>query len=98
MSVSIEQLEKIAELARLSLSDDEKIRYAQQLSVVLGYIDVLNEVDTSLVDETCQVTCLSDIVRLDEVRPSSEEERKKMIAQFPDKLGNLLRVKKVFSE
>jgi len=98
MSVSIEEIEKIATLARLSLTEEEKNRYAEQLSEVLGYIDMLNEVDTSQVEETCQVTGLSDIVRKDEAIPSSEEKRKKLIAQFPDKMGDLLRVKAVFKE
>ncbi len=98
MSVSIEEIEKIATLARLSLTEEEKNRYAEQLSQVLGYIDMLNEVDTSQVEETCQVTELSDIVRKDEAIPSSEEKRKKLIAQFPDKMGDLLRVKAVFKE
>lgn len=98
MSVSIEQLEQIATLARLSLTEEEKVRYAGQLSQVLDYFDMLNEVDTSMVEETCQVTGLSDIVRHDEVVSSSEEKRKELIAQFPDKLGDLLRVKAVFTE
>lgn len=98
MSVSIEQLEQIATLARLSLTEEEKVRYAGQLSQVLNYFDMLNEVDTSMVEETCQVTGLSDIVRQDEVVSSSEEKRKELIAQFPDKLGDLLRVKAVFKD
>lgn len=98
MSVSIEQIEQIATLARLALTEEEKMRYAQQLTQVLGYIDVLNEVDTSSVEETCQVTGLSDIVRPDEVVTSTEDKRKKLLAQFPDKLGDLLRVKGVFKE
>lgn len=98
MTVTIEQLEKIATLARLSLTEEEKVRYAKQLSQVLDYFDILNEVDTSQVEETCQVTGLSDIVRPDEVVMSTEEKRKKLLAQFPDKLGDLLRVKAVFKD
>ena len=96
MKLEIEDIELIADLARLHLTDEEKERYADQLSAVFDYISMLNEVDTTGVAETCQVTELEDVVREDVVAQSDEETRKKIIAQFPDKVGNLLKVKAVF--
>ncbi|PIZ94144.1 MAG: Asp-tRNA(Asn)/Glu-tRNA(Gln) amidotransferase GatCAB subunit C [Candidatus Magasanikbacteria bacterium CG_4_10_14_0_2_um_filter_41_10] len=96
MKLEIEDIEHIADLARLHLTDEEKERYADQLSAVFDYISMLNEVDTTGVAETCQVTELEDVVREDVVAESDEETRKKIIAQFPDKVGNLLKVKAVF--
>ena len=97
MKLDIQDIEHIAELARLHLSEDEKARYAGQLSAVLDYVEMLNEVDTTGVEETCQVTGLEDVVREDVVVESSEEVKKGILAQFPAKVGNLLKVKAVFT-
>ncbi|MDP2684014.1 MAG: Asp-tRNA(Asn)/Glu-tRNA(Gln) amidotransferase subunit GatC [bacterium] len=94
--LSKEEIEAIAELARLELSDKEKELYAKQLSVVFDYVDILQEVDTADVVETCQVTGLEDVFRVDAVAECESETRKKLIEQFPDRVGDLLRVKQVF--
>ena len=86
----------LATLARLDLSETEKQMYADQLSVVMDYIEILNEVGTEGVEETCQVTGLKNIVRQDEIIECDSDTRKKIISQFPDKEGNLLKVKAVF--
>ena len=64
--------------------------------MILDYIETLSEVPTDGVEETCQVTGLHDVVREDEVKKISEERRKKIIANFPEKSGDLLKVKAVF--
>ncbi|OIO20190.1 MAG: Asp-tRNA(Asn)/Glu-tRNA(Gln) amidotransferase GatCAB subunit C [Candidatus Magasanikbacteria bacterium CG_4_9_14_0_2_um_filter_41_10] len=97
MKLDISDIEHIADLARLHLTDEEKERYADQLSAVFDYIGMLNEVDTTGVAETCQVTGLEDVVREDVAVESDEETRKKIIGQFPNKIGKLLKVKAVFS-
>ncbi len=98
MKLTPEQIEAIAQLARLDLTDKEKKMYAEQLSVVLDYIEMLDEVDTTGIEETCQVTGLEDVVREDVAHECDEETRQKLIAQFPDKMGNLLKVKAVFTD
>lgn len=98
MKLTPQEIEKIATLARLDLSAKEKKMYAEQLSVVFDYIEILNEVDTDDVLETCQVTGLEDVVREDEVASWEDEDKKKLIDNFPDKMGNLLKVKAVFND
>ncbi|MFH1947467.1 MAG: Asp-tRNA(Asn)/Glu-tRNA(Gln) amidotransferase subunit GatC [Candidatus Magasanikbacteria bacterium] len=93
-----QEIEKIAKLARLELTSKEKKMYAEQLSVVLDYVEILNEVDTEGVEETCQVTGLEDVVREDEVHECGEETKEKIIDAFPEKVGELLKVKAVFAE
>ncbi len=97
MKLTPQEVEDIAKLARLELTSKEKKMYAEQLSVVLDYVEMLNEVDTDGVEETCQVTGLEDVVREDEVHECSEETKKKIIKQFPEKVGELLKVKAVFT-
>lgn len=96
MKLTPEQVAKIATLARLALTDQEKAYYAEQLSVIFDYIEILDEVSTDGVDETCQVTGLMDVSREDVVISTDEETRKKFIACFPEKSGDLLKVKAVF--
>lgn len=66
----------MAKLARINLSDSEVKKFAGQLSKVLDYMDILNEVDTSKVPETSQVTGLTNVMEKDEILPaqSSSEE------------------------
>lgn len=97
MSLTVADIEKIAGLARLALTEEEKIQYAHELSVVLDYFAQLNEVDTSNVPETCQVTGLEDVTRADEVAPATPEVRAGLLAQFPKAVGNLLEVQAVFA-
>jgi len=98
MKLSREDIQHVATLARLELSDSEIDMYTEQLSVVLEYVGTLGEVETEGVEETCQVTGLEDVVRKDEVKDSNPETKKKIIESFPDRIGNLLKVKAVFTD
>ncbi|MBT4120788.1 MAG: Asp-tRNA(Asn)/Glu-tRNA(Gln) amidotransferase subunit GatC [Candidatus Magasanikbacteria bacterium] len=98
MKLTPQEVEDIAKLARLELSVKEKKMYAEQLSVVLDYVEILNEVDTDGVEETCQVTGLEDVVREDKIIECDEETKKKIIDQFPEKMGKLLKVKAIFAD
>ena len=98
MSLTIQEVEQIATLARLELTGKEKKIYAEQLSVVLDYVAMLNEVNTEGIEETCQVTGLEDVVREDKPVNCSEEVKQKLIASFPEKMGKLLKVKAVFDD
>ena len=70
MSIDIKQVEHIAELARLSITDEEKQMFLSQLSGILDYIDKLNEPDTSGVEPTSHVIALANVMRDDALRPS----------------------------
>jgi len=94
--LDVEEIDKIANLARLELNEQEKKMYASQLSVVFDYVKMLEEVETEGIQETCQVTGLEDVFREDIVKECDEETRKKLIEQFPERVGDLLKVKKVF--
>jgi aspartyl-tRNA(Asn)/glutamyl-tRNA(Gln) amidotransferase subunit C len=61
---------KVALLARLKLSDAEAEHFASQLGDVLGYIKLLEEVNTEEIDPMVHAIELSNVFRRDEVRPS----------------------------
>lgn len=70
MFLTLQEVKKIAELARLKLTPAEEKRYAETISAVLEYMTILNEVDTEGVEPTAQVTGLENVVREDVVRPA----------------------------
>jgi len=70
MSLSRKDVEKIAGLARLELSEAEKRLYQEQLSAILAYAERLNELDLQDVPPTASAVPLTNVMREDEVRPS----------------------------
>jgi aspartyl-tRNA(Asn)/glutamyl-tRNA(Gln) amidotransferase subunit C len=59
---------KLARLSRLKLSDEEVEKFRGELSDILEYVEVLNNVDTSGREPTSQVTGLKNVMRKDEAR------------------------------
>lgn len=62
-----EQVRHIAKLARLEISEAEVEKFTKELTSILGYIDMLGEVDTKNVGYTAQATGLTNALRDDEV-------------------------------
>jgi aspartyl-tRNA(Asn)/glutamyl-tRNA(Gln) amidotransferase subunit C len=65
MTLTIQQVEHIADLARLDLTEDEKILYRQQLSAILDYVGRLQELDTSDIPPTSSVLPPRSVLRAD---------------------------------
>ena len=68
--LSAEQVKHIAKLANLSLTEKEIRLFQKQLSQVLDYIRLLQELETQTVPATSQVTGLENVFRSDEAKPS----------------------------
>lgn len=90
MSVSIQDVEHVAKLARLDLTEEEKEMYAKQLSEIVAYVDQLNEVDTEQVAPTSHVLELVNVMREDESRPSPSIEQ--VLKNAPDEEDGHFRV------
>ena len=65
MALTIADVEHVAALARLGLTDSEKEQLRDQLSSILEHIDALSEVDTASIPPTAQVLPLSNVLRDD---------------------------------
>ena len=70
MSITIKDVEHVANLARLDLSDAEKEQFAGQLSAILKYAEKLNELNTDGIEPTSHVLPLANVMRDDAVKPS----------------------------
>ena len=69
MSLSSRDVEKIALLARLELTDDEKALYQEQLSAILDYANRLNQLDITDVPPTASAVDLENVMREDVIEP-----------------------------
>jgi len=75
MKISLEEVQHIATLARLALSDEEQALYQEQLSAILEYFERLQELDTETIAPTATVLPLRSVMRADEPRqPASRED------------------------
>lgn len=81
MTLQTQDIKKLAILSRLNLTPDEESRFAVTISSVLDYMNVLNEVDTTSVPITSQVTGLTSVVREDIAIPSPLVEA--LLEQMP---------------
>jgi len=95
MKLDKKEIKKIAELARLELTDKELETYGLQLSDILGYVDQLQEVDVTGVEPTAQVTGLENVMREDKVEEWPEDEVESALGQAPDREGKFVKVKRV---
>ncbi len=93
--ISKEQIEHIAKLARIKLTDKEEEKFSNDLSSILSYIDKLNEVDTENIKPIKQITGLETITRKDETTNKDAEIAKKTLEQAPEKQNNYFKVPKI---
>jgi aspartyl-tRNA(Asn)/glutamyl-tRNA(Gln) amidotransferase subunit C len=70
MSISRETAAQVAKLARLQLSEEELSSLAGQLSAILDYVAVLDELDVDALEPMVHAVELSNVLRPDELRPS----------------------------
>ena len=68
--LSIDQIDHIAKLSKLELSEKEKELYAGQLSSVLDYVSELQEINTDNIEEATNITGLSNVWREDKIEKS----------------------------
>lgn len=94
--ISREEVEHVARLARLGLTDDEIDRMQTQLSRILEAIETLREVDTSHIGPAAQVIALENVMRDDVAIPGISREA--ALANAPLREGPMLRVPVVLEE
>ncbi len=83
----------VAMLARLKLTDAEKEQFEKQVSSIINYIDKLNELDTSSIEPTAHVLPISNVFREDELKTSLPRE--KALQNAPEKDDGFYRVPKI---
>jgi aspartyl-tRNA(Asn)/glutamyl-tRNA(Gln) amidotransferase subunit C len=97
LSLSREQVQHIARLARVGLSDDDITNFSDQLSEILDYFERLSQVDTQGVPPTAHTLSLHNVWRdVDEPEPPLDKED--VLANAPVRDGDYFRVKVILEE
>ncbi len=93
MKLSLEQVEHIAELAKLELTSEEKERYREQLSAILDHADTLQALDVEGIEPMAHAVMLVNVTRPD----VSEESylREDILANAPDVQEGQFRVRAI---
>lgn len=90
MSISLKDVEHVANLARLELTDAEKAQFTDQLNAILKYAEKLNELDTENVEPTSHVLPITNVMR-DDVRKESLPIEK-VLLNAPDEEDGQIKV------
>ncbi len=93
MQITKEEIEHIAVLARLCLSEEEKELFVLQLSSILDYVEKLNELDTKDIEPTSHVLSLNNVMR-DDLQAASLHREDAMV-NAPSHTEKFYRVPKI---
>jgi aspartyl-tRNA(Asn)/glutamyl-tRNA(Gln) amidotransferase subunit C len=96
MRLTREDVAHVADLARLHLTDDELEMFTDQLAEVLDHAADISSLDLADVAPTAHAMALTNVLRLDEVRPGID--RDEVLAQAPDVEDHRFRVPPILGE
>lgn len=91
--LSEEEVKKIAQMARIELTDLEVAKFQKELSSVLDYVDVLKEVNTDGLEIVSSVTGLENVTRSDIAKPINYQDD--IIANAPQSKDRYYKVKSI---
>lgn len=91
--ITIKDVEHVAKLARIELTDEEKELYTKQLGDVLQYVNQMNEVDTSNIEPMTQVVDFVNVMREDKV--VYEQTKEELMKNAPDEEDGFFKVPKI---
>ena len=95
MKITAKEVEYVAKLARLKLTEQEKELFTQQLDSILDYMGKLNELDTEKVPPTFHVLPLKNVMREDEVK--DDHLQKELLSNAPERDDNFFSVPKIIN-
>lgn len=94
--ITRDEVEHVARLARLRLTDEERETMTSHLDAILGYMDKLNALDTAGIEPTTTVIPMDSVMRDDAVRPSLSQEE--ALANAPDREEVFFRVPRIIED
>ncbi len=96
MSLTKAEVEHVARLARLELSEAEKEEFTGELNEILEFVEKLNKLDTANIEPTAHAVPMTNVFRRDKVEESLDPEL--ALANAPDQIGNFFKVPKSLEE
>lgn len=92
-----EEIEHLASLARLRLTDEELTRFEGELSSIIEYVGVVSEIAAEDADAEPQVGAVHNVFRPDEVRNHPDQYTEDILNEMPRTEGRYLAVKKILN-
>lgn len=96
MSLTKVEVEHVARLARLELSEAEKEEFTWQLNEILAFVEKLNRLDTTTIQPTAHANPITNVFRPDQVKPSLVPEL--ALANAPDAEDDFFKVPKILED
>lgn len=93
MAITREEVRHVATLFRLGLSEEDIARFQEQLSQIIDYFQILQQVDTEGVEPTSHTLPLENVMREDEPQPSFPPDE--ILANAPFREDDFFRVRAV---
>ncbi len=93
MKISLQEVDHVARLARLELSEEDRMKFTKQLDDILVYIEKLNELDISEVEPTSHVLSILNVFRDDQVTSSLEIDES--LGNAPKREGLFFQIPKI---
>ena len=95
--ITVQELEKLATLSRIKLTDADKESLVKEFDSILNYIDQLKKVEVSL-DAEGRVGLVKNVMRPDIAETTSPEDREALLDEVPDREGDFIAVKKIIAQ
>lgn len=92
MGITVKEIEHLANLARLSLSNEEKTRLQDEVGNIIAFADKINEIDVSDINPTMHAADIYNVFREDEIKKSFSTE--KILQNAPENDGKCFVVPK----
>lgn len=93
MSISKEEIIHIAKLASLNLTEEEIEKYAKDMTDILEFAEIVNNLDTNEIKETVGINGEYNVFRKDEIKPSMDREE--LLKNSPSHEDGMFRIPKV---
>jgi aspartyl/glutamyl-tRNA(Asn/Gln) amidotransferase C subunit len=96
--ITVQDIENLSKLARVKIDENEKAQLVKEIDSIVAYVDQIQKVAvTGTISTTVEnrIGVVKNVIRPDEGRTISAEDRERILAEIPDREGDLLAVKKI---
>lgn len=95
--ITLKELEHLAALSRIKLTDDDKKSLIKEFDSIFAYIDELKKVPVKM-DAEGRVGAVKNVMRADAATPISADDRERLLNEAPDRAGDFIAVKKIIAQ
>ncbi|MEK7095472.1 MAG: Asp-tRNA(Asn)/Glu-tRNA(Gln) amidotransferase subunit GatC [Patescibacteria group bacterium] len=95
--ITIKEVEKLAQLARIKLDEAEKQNLTKEIDSILSYVDEIKQATVDM-DYTPIPGAIHNVFRSDEAQDTSSVDRESILAESPDREGEFIAVKKIIAQ